>query len=493
MHDAGISRHTAERQRHPLPVRPRHRTGAKARWYLPITVTGDALGAFVPVLTVYLLAGQARPLVAALAATACWLAVRAAHRRYTLRSAGESRGLLAAVHDWAILIGCLAVLRVLTGESSSVLVALAALAPALLVTALVGALLHAHLTGQRRQAHAVRRVLLVGEPRPADEVAAQLAAGTDHPYVVIGAVPVGDDPLTCGIPETARLTAEPSVAESQDGALVLDAVRRQDADLVLIVPGTRLTGDRLRRLCWTLQDAALPVTVASGLSEVALRRVDVSAVAGLNLLHIAPPTRGGPQLALKGVLDRVGAASGLVLLTPLLVLIALVIRLDSQGPVLYRQRRIGRHGVPFTMWKFRTMVIGADRLRPQLDQANDHQGGPLFKLRNDPRVTRPGRLLRRFSLDELPQLVNVLTGRMSLVGPRPPLPEEVAAYTATEIRRLQVKPGLTGPWQVSGRSDLSWDEGVALDLSYADNWSLTQDLDVLGRTLRAVVDGRGAY
>lgn len=493
MHDAGISGHTAARGRSAAPARPPRRTDAKASWYLPVAVTGDALGAAVPVLTVYLISGQSRPLSAALTATVCWLAVRAAHGRYVRRRVGETRGLLGTAHDWAILVGCLAVLRVLTGESSAVLVALTALAPTLAVTGLVGAALHAHLTAQRRQAHAVRRVLLVGEARPADEVAAQLAVGTDHPFVVIGAVPVGDGRLTGGIPESARLTAEPSVAEGQDGALVLDAARRHDADLVLVVPGTRLTGERLRRICWALQDAGLPVTVASGLSEVALGRLDVASVAGLNLLHVAPPTRGGAQLLVKGALDRAGAALGLLLLSPLLVLIALAVRLDSPGPVIFRQRRIGRHGVPFTMWKFRTMVADADRLRPQLDQANEHQGGPLFKLRDDPRVTRVGRLLRRSSLDELPQLVNVLTGRMSLVGPRPPLPREVAQYSPTEWRRLQVKPGLTGPWQVSGRSELSWDEGVALDLSYADNWSLTHDLDVLGRTFRAVLDGRGAY
>lgn len=493
MQNAGVSRPAAEERQRSLPLGPHHHTGAKAPWYAPVSVLADALGVFAPVLAVYVLTGQLRPLVAALAATAIWLGVRAAHRRYTQRVLGESRGLLATVHDWAILIGCLAVLRVMTGESSEVLIALAALTPSLLTTCLVGALLHRHLTSQRRQAHAVRRVLLVGEGPAADLVAAQLAAGTDHPYVVIGAVPVGDAPLTSGLAETARLSAEPSVAESQDGALVLDAARRLGADLVLAVPGSRLTGERLRRLCWALQDAGLPLTVASGLSLVTQRRVELATVAGLNLLHIAPPARRGPQLALKAVLDRFGSAVGLLVLAVPMVLVGLAIRLDSKGPALYRQRRIGRYGVPFTMWKFRTMADGAERLRPGLDEANDQQSGPLFKMRNDPRVTRVGRLLRRSSVDELPQLVNVLSGRMSLVGPRPALPEEVAQYSAAESRRLQVRPGLTGPWQIGGRSDLSWDEGVALDLSYTDNWSFTGDLDVLARTLRAVVNGRGAY
>ncbi len=196
---------------------------------------------------------------------------------------------------------------------------------------------------------------------------------------------------------------------------------------------------------------------------------------------------------MKSVLDRTAAGVALVALAPLLMLLALSVRLDSPGPVLYRQTRIGHRGVPFTLWKFRTMVADAELRRPELESANEHVAGPLFKMRHDPRVTRLGRLLRRTSLDELPQLFNVLRGQMALVGPRPPLPEEVARYGTVELRRLGVKPGLTGPWQVSGRSDLSWDEGLALDLFYADNWSVTGDLDVLARTLRAVVDGRGAY
>ncbi|EST31673.1 hypothetical protein N566_20560, partial [Streptomycetaceae bacterium MP113-05] len=253
-----------------------------------------------------------------------------------------------------------------------------------------------------------------------------------------------------------------------------------------------LTGDRLRRLSWSLQDAGLPLVVASGLTEVALRRVRLATVAGLNLLHVAPPVRRGPQLALKSVLDRVGAALGLLVLAPLIALVAAAVLLDSPGPVLYRQTRVGRGGRTFTMWKFRSMVTDAERLRPALAAA-DEQDGPMFKMRRDPRVTRTGRTLRRTSLDELPQLFNVLRGQMSLVGPRPPLPDEVAEYDAAALRRLGVKPGMTGPWQVGGRSDLSWDESLALDLRYADNWSLTTDLDVLARTFRAVVDGRGAY
>lgn len=192
------------------------------------------------------------------------------------------------------------------------------------------------------------------------------------------------------------------------------------------------------------------------------------------------------------MLDRTGALFGLLALTPLLLAVALSVRLSSRGPVFHRQVRQGQHNRPFTMWKFRTMVADAEKLKAQLAASNEVDG-PLFKMRGDPRVTSVGRMLRRTSLDELPQLVNVLLGHMSLVGPRPPLPEEASRYDEREHRRLAVKPGLTGLWQVSGRSDLTWQETVSLDLWYVDNWSVAADMGLLARTVRAVADGRGAY
>lgn len=180
------------------------------------------------------------------------------------------------------------------------------------------------------------------------------------------------------------------------------------------------------------------------------------------------------------------------MLSPLLLAVALCVRLSSRGPVFHRQVRQGQHNRPFTMWKFRTMVADAEARREQLSEDNEVDG-PLFKMRQDPRVTPVGRTLRRTSIDELPQLFNVLLGQMSLVGPRPPLPEEASRYDEREGRRLAVKPGLTGLWQVSGRSDLSWQETVSLDLWYVDNWSVATDMGLLARTVRAVTDGRGAY
>jgi exopolysaccharide biosynthesis polyprenyl glycosylphosphotransferase len=232
--------------------------------------------------------------------------------------------------------------------------------------------------------------------------------------------------------------------------------------------------------------------VLPGVVEVARRRVRLTTAAGLTLLHIAPPARHGAQTFAKSAMDRLVALLLIVVLAPVFGALALAVRLGSPGPVLYRQTRVGKDGVPFPMWKFRTMVVGADRMRSGLEEANENDGH-MFKMRRDPRITRLGRVLRRHSLDELPQLANVLLGHMSLVGPRPPLPEEVARYDEVERRRLSVKPGLTGLWQVSGRSELSWHETVSLDLRYVDNWSCAWDMSVMARTVRAVLDGRGAY
>lgn len=196
--------------------------------------------------------------------------------------------------------------------------------------------------------------------------------------------------------------------------------------------------------------------------------------------------------AAKRTFDVVGATALIVLFSPVLAMAALRIVLHDGGPVIFRQLRVGRDGELFGCLKLRSMVVGAEAMLPDLHSLTGHTSG-LFKLPNDPRITGPGRWLRRFSLDELPQLVNVLRGQMSLVGPRPPLPSEVATYTDEMRRRLRVRPGMTGLWQVSGRSDLSWDEAIRLDLSYIDNWSLLQDLSILARTFRAVFGRRGAY
>ncbi|MCX4528196.1 MULTISPECIES: sugar transferase [unclassified Streptomyces] len=471
---------------------PARRLGDKARWYLPAAVTADFLGTAVPVGLVFDAAQQVRPVYCAVGAALAWTGVQALRRRYAARALGESRGVLTVLHDWLILIGVLAVARVITDESTPRLAALGALLPALLVTVACHKLTYRHLSAARREAQAVSRVLVVGEPGAAEDVIAHLAARTDHPYVVVGVMPVGAGALESGVPVAGRLAPGVPDAPNEDQAAVLGAVRAHHADLVLVAPGARIAGERLRRVAWALHDAGLELAVFPGLVEVSVKRLETLSAGGLAVLRVAPPVRRGVQTLLKSVLDRVGAGLGLLALSPFFLAVVLAIRFSSRGPAFYNQRRIGRDGVPFVMWKFRTMVVDADRLKAELSGANENDG-LMFKMRRDPRVTRVGRLLRRTSMDELPQLFNVLTGSMSLVGPRPPLPEEVAQYDEVELRRLTVRPGMTGLWQISGRSDLSWDETIQLDLQYVDNWSFTSDVDVMGRTLRAVVDGRGAY
>lgn len=273
---------------------------------------------------------------------------------------------------------------------------------------------------------------------------------------------------------------------------IADHVRRGGYRVVAVTADAEWNPLRLRQLAWDLERTSAEMVVAPVLMEVAGPRLHVSGVLGMPLLRVSAPAFTGGRRIVKEVFDRVGAALMLTLLSPLLLVVSIGIKVDDGGPVLYRQRRIGRDGVSFTMWKFRTMVRDADACRLRLVSVNDG-AGPLFKVRDDPRVTRLGALLRRYSLDELPQLMNVLRGRMSLVGPRPPLPEETETYGPDVRRRLLVKPGLTGLWQVSGRSDLSWAEAIRLDLRYVEDWSLALDAAILWKTLRAVVSGNGAY
>ncbi|MFD8066871.1 sugar transferase [Streptomyces parvulus] len=283
-----------------------------------------------------------------------------------------------------------------------------------------------------------------------------------------------------GVPVVGRLTD------------VAGHVQRDGYRVVAVTPDPHWTPDRLQRLAWNLEGGDTEMVVAPVLMEVAGPRLHIDAVLGIPLLRVSMPTFTGGRRAVKGVVDRAGAAVLLVLFAPLMVVVGLLVLADSRGGAFYRQRRVGKDGREFTILKFRTMVAGADRARAALADRNEG-AGLLFKLRRDPRVTRVGAVLRRYSLDELPQLFNVLTGSMSLVGPRPPLPEESAAYGPDIRRRLLVKPGLTGLWQISGRSDLSWEEAVRLDLRYVEDWSLALDTVILWKTLRAVFYGQGAY
>jgi len=244
---------------------------------------------------------------------------------------------------------------------------------------------------------------------------------------------------------------------------------------------------------WTLEGSDVDVLVSSALTDVTGPRISIRPVAGLPLLHIEEPELSGTRRVMKGVFDRVVAGLIILFALPVLVGLGIAVRLTSRGPALFRQTRVGRDGSHFTMFKFRSMYVDAEERKKELESRNERAEGLLFKMRDDPRVTRVGKFLRKWSLDELPQLINVLNGSMSLVGPRPPLPSEVARYEDDVHRRLMVKPGLTGLWQISGRSDLEWDESVRLDLRYVENWSLAMDFVILWRTVFAVLRREGAY
>lgn len=330
-----------------------------------------------------------------------------------------------------------------------------------------------------------RRVLAVGDAAHVLELVHQLRREPYAGYQVVGAcIP---DALLAPVPQ--RLGDVPVVGSFRG---IPEAAAAIGADTVAVTASGELTATRLRRLGWQLEGTGVDLVVAPALTDVAGPRIHTRPVAGLPLIHVEAPEFRGARKLVKGFVDRAAAALALALLLPLMLVIALAVKLDSPGPVLFRQIRVGQGGKEFGVFKFRTMVVNADALLAELASRNETDG-LMFKMRHDPRVTRIGRVLRKWSLDELPQLVNVLMGQMSLVGPRPPLPSEVARYDGDVARRLLVKPGMTGLWQVSGRSDLSWEDGIRLDLYYVENWSLAADLTILWKTFGAVVRSRGAY
>jgi exopolysaccharide biosynthesis polyprenyl glycosylphosphotransferase len=270
-----------------------------------------------------------------------------------------------------------------------------------------------------------------------------------------------------------------------------DLIREVGAECIFVASSATSSED-MKHVAKAVRLEGVEVRVTATLPEVLSSRLSVQPLGGVTALSLRPVRLSGPQVAAKRVFDLGLSVVGLAVMSPLLLAIAVAVKLTSPGPILYRQRRVGLRGRPFTMLKFRTMRPGADSMIEDLRPAHGVEN-LMFKLRDDPRVTRVGRLLRRFSLDELPQLFNVVRGEMSLVGPRPPLPEEVTRYEDWQFDRLEVRPGITGLWQVSGRSDLTFDDCVRLDLFYIENWSLAYDLYILAKTLPVLISQRGAY
>lgn len=334
----------------------------------------------------------------------------------------------------------------------------------------------------RRRAHGEysARVLLVGSETSVVQVAAELRRSPSAGYRVVGAcIPSGR------VADTIPGTDIPVMGTVDT---IERALRATGADTVAVTSTDDLPPFKVKQISWSLEAGRQHLVLAPSIMDIAGPRLHTRPVAGLPLIHVETPRFSRGQQFVKRLVDLVLSAVAIVLLSPVFALLALAIRVSSAGPVLFRQPRVGLRGDEFTMLKFRSMVVDAEKLLPALAaQQRDAGNEVLFKMQNDPRVTRVGRIMRKFSLDELPQLFNVLGGSMSLVGPRPPLQSEVDQYADHVHRRFLVKPGITGLWQVSGRSTLSWEDSVRLDLSYVENWSLVADVGILLKTAKAVV------
>ncbi|WP_396704542.1 sugar transferase [Microbispora sp. H10836] len=469
------------------PAHPMPRPPAWAVRYRLTAAVCDILGALLAGVTAVVIRfGEVTPYVtpyvmASAALPAVWVVILVLSRAYEPRLIGvgaeEFRRVARAGFTLVAGVAIAAYAAKTDIARGYVLIALP-LATALTLGARYGLRRRLH----RRRARGeggMRRVVAVGHRTAIAELVGTFRRERYHGMEVVAAcVPAY---ATGGVGDV------PVLGDFSDVPLVVEQVR---ADTVAVLACPELDGTALRRLAWRLERTRTDLVVAPALMEVAGPRTAIRPVAGLPLLHVEHPELAGGRRLVKDVFDRLVAGAALVVLAPLLAAVAVAVRATGPGPALFRQRRVGRDGAEFTILKFRTMRRDAEARKVEL--VSDAEG-VLFKVRRDPRVTPLGAALRRYSIDELPQLINVLRGDMSLVGPRPPLPEEVARYGDDVRRRLVVRPGMTGLWQVNGRSDLSWEESVRLDLRYVENWSLMLDLQILWKTWSAVARGAGAY
>ena len=344
------------------------------------------------------------------------------------------------------------------------------------------------LSRQRKRGRCVVTVLAVGDARAVRSLVQSLNRGWGYGYSVVGVCLTGrSSGGTIDIPGVGTLPVY------GDESKVHDAILKTNTDTVALTTTDHLGPEGVRELSWDLHKLGVDLVVTPGVVDVAGPRLTMRPVAGLPLIHVEKPQYSGTKKIQKLAFDYFMAIFALVMALPVMIAASIAIKLTSKGPVFYKSERIGLDGEPFQMIKFRTMVDGADKQVVNLMDVNDSVGGVLFKMKEDPRITHVGRLLRKYSIDELPQFFNVLRRDMSVVGPRPPLRREVDTYNDQVRRRLLVLPGITGLWQVSGRSDLSWEDSVRLDLSYVENWSITNDVLIAVKTVRTIATGSGAY
>lgn len=336
------------------------------------------------------------------------------------------------------------------------------------------------LAAERRSGRYSSRVVLVGALESVTHIGNQLSRHPAAGYSVVGAIVPGR--RTPVVLDGGRELPMVGTLET-----AVESLEECAADTIVITGSDELSPERVRRISWALEPGRKHLVVAPGLTDVGGPRIHTRPVAGLPLMHVETPRYEGPERVTKRIFDVLGSGFLLLLLSPLFAVVAIAIKVTSPGPIFYRQERVGRDGHPIHMLKFRSMVTNADAQLTQLLEAQGTAGTPLFKVKNDPRITPIGGFIRKYSIDELPQLINVLKGDMSLVGPRPQRRPEVELYDEAAWRRLNVLPGMTGLWQVSGRSNLSWEEAIRLDLYYVENWSLVGDLAIMWRTIKAVV------
>ena len=435
--------------------------------------------------------------VAAVTVLAVSLAV-AAH----VYAADGARSLLAGhpvLYRAALVAAAACVLIAVSESSTPTLGREAVLGAACITVALLGTRVALRLP--RVRAHyglGQRRRLVVGDPQALDNAAVHHSPAVESGEVIL-VVTRADRAVAASTPVAVRDGEKRRRREEGTGPTgVVERVVRtaldNAAERVTVIPGDSWGRTQLRELSWLLEGTGIDMVIGTNLDGIAPHRVDVLRQDGRLMIKVGSASPSGTHALLKGAVDRAAAAVLLVLVSPALLVIAALIRLDSSGPAIFTQTRVREGGATFRIYKFRTMSTDAEEKLSELQELTEHETDrPLFKFEGDPRVTRVGHLLRKTSLDELPQLLNVLKGEMSLIGPRPAQPIEVDRYDYAERRRLAVKPGMTGLWQVSGRSRLSWDESIGFDLDYIDNWSVATDAAIAVRTFKAVVTKDGAF
>lgn len=346
---------------------------------------------------------------------------------------------------------------------------------------------------RRRNRSGMSRTMIVGRQRGVLETTQSLQENMEAGLApVVAYYPSGKQPIPAKL-HSVEIRNALHQGERPTVAGILEAAHHNRVQTLVLTNNSPLSSAEIRHLSWYLADARIRLILNTGLTDIAGPRIHTQQLAGLPLIHVSTPRMSRSRRILKRSMDILGSLAALTMLSPIMLVVAIMIKVHDRGPVFFGQERVGLDGSRFKMLKFRSMYTDAEERKAALMADNESQGDVLFKMKNDPRVTKPGRILRRYSLDELPQFVNVLKGEMSLVGPRPPLEVEVDKYEDYVHRRLRVKPGITGLWQVSGRSDLDWDQSVRLDLYYVENWSVLEDILILLRTVKAVFAPSGAY